>query len=154
MCMILNKVDNNYYILKFLNTNFDIYDKNEVEKFTKNIIKKILKNNNLNGYINFEVYLDKNYGMIINIYNKENNFIEDEIDVKITFNLEDSFLYLIDYFDIIENNLNNQNIYYHNNKFYLDLTKSISKKDYYRLLELSEIIYENTFSIKEQAIKL
>ncbi len=152
--MILNKVDNNYYILKFLNTNFDIYDKNEVEKFTKNIIKKILKNNNLNGYINFEVYLDKNYGMIINIYNKENNFIEDEIDVKITFNLEDSFLYLIDYFDIIENNLNNQNIYYHNNKFYLDLTKSISKKDYYRLLELSEIIYENTFSIKEQAIKL
>jgi len=152
--MILNKINNNNYILKITNNNLDIYDKDKVENLTKNIIKKILKNNKLSGFTYFEVYLDKNYGMIINIKVKETTYLNDEIDVKITFNLNSNFLYLIDYFDIIENNLANQNIYYYKDNFYLQIDNNISLKDYYNLLEMSDIIYEDTFKIINNAIKL
>ena len=38
--MIINKIDNNNYIIKIINTTLDIYNPNILEEITTKIIKK------------------------------------------------------------------------------------------------------------------
>ena len=152
--MIINKIDNSY-IIKLLDNKINVYDTNKLEEITTKIIKKINYNYKLNNYIHLEFYLNDNYGTIIKLkdYNKA-FIISDDKTVKITIHTESPFLYQIDYFDIDKNKLIKQNIYYYKNKFYLEINSNINKKDYLNLLELSEVIYEDTFDIIDKGIKI
>ena len=152
--MIINKIDNSY-IIKLLDNKINVYDTNQLEEITTKIIKKINYNYKLNNYIHLEFYLNDNYGTIIKLkdYNKA-FIISDDKTVKITIHTESPFLYQIDYFDIDKNKLIKQNIYYYKNKFYLEINSNINKKDYLNLLELSEVIYEDTFDIIDKGIKI
>ena len=60
----------------------------------------------------------------------------------------------MDYFDIIENKLSKENIYYYKNDFYLELKNQINKKTYLKIIELSDIIYEETYKIINEGIKI
>ena len=87
--MICNLIDKDYYIVKVYNDyiNFDIYDTSEVKDFIYKIYDKLLKKNKLTGIILFDIYIDTNYGMIIEIKKIEDLLFNDIIDVKIKFNL-------------------------------------------------------------------
>lgn len=150
--MIINKIDN-YYIIKLLNKQINIYNPLELEDITKMIIKKINKTNTLKNSIHLTFYLDNNYGTIIKLEDYQSRFaLNNDKTVKITIHTDSNFLYKLDYFSI--KNFLNQKIYYYKNKFYLKINECLDTKDYYKLLELSEIIYEDTESILDKAIKI
>lgn len=155
--MICNLIDKDYYIVKVYNDyiNFDIYDTSEVKDFIYKIYDKLLKKNKLTGIILFDIYIDTNYGMIIEIKKLEDLLFNDIIDVKIKFNLNISFLYEVDYFYILENNLINQNIYYYKDKFYIEIINTIDKNKFTYLLDNSNIVYNNEINnIINNGIKL
>lgn len=155
--MICNLIDKDYYIVKVYNDylNFDIYDTTEVKNFIYKIYNKLLKKKKLNGIIQFDIYIDTNYGMIIEIKKLEDLLFNDIIDIKIKFNLNISFLYEVDYFYILENNLTNQNIYYYKDKFYLEIINTMDKNKFINLLDNSNIIYNNYINnIINNGIKL
>jgi len=155
--MICNVIDKDNYILKVYNyyNGVDIYDLDNIEDFVKDIFNRSLKKYNLSGRILFNVYVDRFYGMIIEI-KKENNLIIDKlIDIKIKFNLNISFLYEVDYFYLIDNNIFNQNIYFYNDKFYLEIINDFNENEYIKLLDNSSIIYDEKINcIVNNGIKL
>lgn len=152
--MIINKIDN-YYIIKLPNMKVNIYDPDTLEEITKKIILKITQNYKLNNCIHLEFYLNDNYGTIIKLKDYRSPFIiNSDKTVKITINTQYPFLYQIDYFDIDKNKIPKENIYYYKNKFYLEPNTNIDKVDYLRLLELSELIYEDTYDIIDKGIKI
>ena len=66
-----------------------------------------------------------------------------------------SFLYEVDYFYILENNLINQNIYYYKDKFYIEIINTIDKNKFTCLLDNSNIVYNNEINnIINNGIKL
>ena len=155
--MICNLIDKDFYIFKIYNEyiNFDIYDTSEVKDFIYKIYDKLLKKNKLTGIILFDIYIDTNYGMIIEIKKIEDLLFNDIIYIKIKFNLNISFLYEVDYFYILENNLINQNIYYYKDKFYIEIINTIDKNKFTCLLDNSNIVYNNEINnIINNGIKL
>ena len=152
--MIINKIDNNY-IIKLPSIKIDIYNPESLEEITKKIITKINKNYKLNNNIHLDFYLNNQYGTIIKLTDYKSHLtINNNKTVKINIHTNTPFLYQIDYFDIKKNKLKNENIYYYKNKFYLELKENIEYKDYLKLIELSNIIYEETYDIIDKAIKI
>ena len=155
--MICNVIDKDFYIIKILNNwdDFNIYDHNEIKEFVQSLFDKILKKYKLCGNIIFNIFLDKLYGMIIEIKKESDLLIKNLVDIKIKFNLNVSFLYEIDYFYLIDNNVVNQNIYYYNDKFYLEIINDIKEEEYLKLLDNSLIIYNDKINdIIDYGIKL
>lgn len=152
--MIINRIDN-YYIIKLPSAKVNIYDPGVIEEITKKVILKINKNYKLDNCIYLEFFINDNYGTIIKLKDYKSPFIiNEDKTVKITINTEYPFLYQIDYFDIDKNKIPKENIYYYKNKFYLELSTNIDEVDYLKLLELSEVIYEDAFDIMEKGIKI
>lgn len=150
--MIINKLDN-CYIIKLLNKQINVYSPTELENITKKIIKKINTSNKIKNNIHLTFYLDNNYGTIIKLEDYKSSFtLNNDKTVKITIHTDSNFLYEVDYFNIKK--FSKQKIYYYKNKFYLKINESLNTKDYYKLLELSEVIYEDTESIIDKAIKI
>jgi len=155
--MICNLIDKDFFIIKVFNDiyNFDIYDHNEIKEFVNTLFKKLLNKYNIYGNVLINIYIDNVYGMIVEIKKEDNLFIKKFINIKIKFNLNISFLYDVDYFYLLDNNINNQNIYYYNNKFYLEIINDIDKDTYIKLLDNSLIIYnEEINNIINNGIKL
>ena len=154
--MLINKLDNtNKYLIKLLDNQIDIYNPLELEAITKKIIKKLTNKTKLNSLIMLEFYSNKEYGTLIILKNiKKHINTNNEIEVKIKVHIDTPFLYKLDYFTIKENNLDKENIYYYKNNFYLELKNTITKKEYLNLLEISEVVYENTFNIINKGIKI
>lgn len=147
-----------YYNIKLKKEDFNsinIFNHDDIEKFIKKILNKYLKKYNIYGLVIFNIYKDNKYGMIIDIENRKYSFLENNIEIKITFHLNNFFLYKLNYFDLFENiTIKNQNIYYYNDNYYLELNKWISNKNYLHLLEISEIIYKNVDEIINKGIKV
>lgn len=153
--MICKEVDKDFYILKIFNDDLNIYDHNEVKDFIEIVYEKMLKKYNLKGIIVFDIYIDTNYGMIVEVKNKKDVLFNDIIDVKIKFNINISFLYEVDYFYILDNNLINQNIYYYKDKFYIELVNEVDRNSFVDLLDNSDIIYNDEINnIINNGIKL
>lgn len=114
------------YLNKIYIPNLDLNNKEQIYKYTKNILYKLEKNYNLHlsGYYNINIYLDDNYGIIMEII-EENTYIdyfENTLDINIK-TYKDSFLYEV-------NNINDINdciTYIHNNHIYVKLKKTFSK---------------------------
>lgn len=151
--MIITKLFKDTYQIKMPNQIIDIYNQVKVKELTKEIIKKINKKNKLYGLTYLEIYQDINYGTIIQVKNDKNIYYKkDEIEVKIIIHTDTPLLYKIDYFDIKKDYKNK--IYYYKNNFYLELENKINKDKYLRLLEVSEVIYEDTHQIINNGLKI
>ena len=113
--MIIRKEDNLFVIKIFKNylNGVDIFDKESIISLFKDILTKLNKKYDLCGFFDISVYINDNYGMIMEIYNVRK--YEGEIDVKINFNIDCIFLYEIN--DIIDST---GSIYYYNDKYYSD----------------------------------
>lgn len=152
--MIINKTDDNNYIIKIINKKVDICNYNAIKELTSKIIKKIKSKNKLEKLILLEFYQIKEYGTIIILKSIKSPQINNETEVKITIHTNYPILYKIDYNLIKENNLSKNNIYYYKNKFYLEIKNTIPIKKYLYLLELSEITYKNTLNIINYGLKI
>ena len=71
-------------------SDFDIYNKEQVVKLFKDIFLNVKEKYKLSGLFDVDIYVNEDYGMIIEIYNL--CFYNDEIDVKIKFHLDSLFL--------------------------------------------------------------
>lgn len=139
MTIFLNK-----YYLK--NLNFDI--KSDLETYFKNLFLRLNKyyNINITGYYNIDVYIDENYGLIIKLIKEDvqyYDYFDNQIDMRISLKNK-KFLYGVnDLFDI--SNLADFEIYLYNGKYYIDLLENnISDIDMMKLIEFSDIVYDNT----------
>ena len=132
--------------------NINIYNEEEILNLLKEVIKKIINKRNISGNLYLDIYIDKYYGMIINAKIKE---LKDKvnIDIKLTFHINNIFLYKLDYFNKGYLPKNTYNIYYYKNNYYLELTQNISKRKYYKLLENS-FVTTDTADIISEGIKL
>ena len=144
--MNISKIGSDYLIKIYKDEikDINIYDIDDIYTLIKLIIKKIIKNNNISGDYQINIYINDIYGMIIEFNKiKENNYI----DLKIKINVNSIFLYESNY-----NYLNNykDTIYYYKNKYYL-----LPKDSNINLLEVSNIIYgKEVKEILSKGIKL
>lgn len=144
--MIINKLDNDYLIKIYKSSidNINIYDIDDIYTLVKSIIKKIIKNNNLSGNYQVNIYINDIYGMIIEFNKLEDNHY---IDIKINIYIDSIFLYESD-INYLDNY--NDNIYYYLNKYYL-----LPKNNNINLLEVDNIIYgEKVYDILNKGIKI
>ena len=141
-----------YYLIKVSSDNlkdFNIFDKNDIKELFQDIFKKMLKMYDLKGLVKVDIYVNNEYGIIMELrcmdsYFDSFDFIDtnylDEIDVKIRVHFNDLFLINID-----SNSLDEyEDVYYHKGKFY---TK-------YKVLSDSEVFYKNIDDIINNGIKI
>lgn len=151
--MIISKTNKNSYQIRLPSKIINIYNITEIQKITNKIVNKIKKEEELYGIAILEIYQDINYGTILEFKNIKENFLpKNEIEIKITIHTDNPFLYKLDYFDIIKDK--KDKIYYYENNFYLKPNNKIKKRKYLDLLEKSEIIYQNTYQIINEGIRI
>ena len=131
--MNISKFGNDYLIKIYKEEikDIDIYDIDDIYTLIKLIIKKIIKNNNISGNYQINIYTNDIYGMIIEFNKiKENSYI----DLKINITIDSIFLYKTNnnYLD------NNSTIYYYKNNYYI-----FPKDNNINLLEVEEVLYGN-----------
>ena len=140
--------------------NFTIYlirnnlENIEVKDYVKETVIKLkdkLKKY-ISGYYEAIVYINNNYGMIIELTKESDfDFFKDFIELDITIK-ENSTIYLKfkDYFSV----LNKGNIYYYNNYYYVDINK-LNKKELLYLTEFGELIYgTNLDNIRDKLFRI
>ena len=93
------------------------------------------------GYYEVEAFIDKNYGMVLEIIKEDNGLfnLKEEVDLRIIINKKAVFLFKVeDYFS-----LGNKDVkkYYFDNNFYYELKNEISTRNLAKLMENSELIY-------------
>ncbi len=153
--MIFKVLDNDYYLIKMPKTDIkNIYNKNKITELIKKIVKDILQKYKLKGLIYLDIYINGLYGIIVSVTNKDIVFFDNEVEVKMTFHINTTFLYLIDYFDLMKLNIKNQKIYYYKDNFYLEIVNKISNNKYLKLLEYSDIVYEDILEILNKGLKI
>ena len=84
--MNISKFGNDYLIKLYKEEikNIDIYDIDDIYTLIKLIIKKIIKNNNISGNYQINIYTNDIYGMIIEFNKiKENSYIDLKINITI-----------------------------------------------------------------------
>ena len=121
---------------------FSYKDENLEDEF-KNLLDKLNKvyNIDIKGSYKINLYKDKIYGAVLEII-KDSDYYDYFNAIDLTINIFDShFLYEIN--DYIYNL--NSDIYLYNNKIYVDIN---NKKDLYKVLEYSTIIYKENSIIK------
>lgn len=147
--MKLNIIDENNIIifLSKLYTKDSIkFDKENLEIYFKKIFKKLQNNFDIkiNGYYNINVYVNKDYGIVMEIFKEEldyYNYFDDDIEMQIKIYENSKFLYSFD--DIFEIKKGIGKIYKYNDKYYLELEKKLSKYEYAKILEFSSLIYND-----------
>lgn len=131
--MNISKSGNDYLIKIYKEEirDINIYNIDDIYALVKKIIKKIVKNNNISGNYQINIYANDIYGMIIKFNKiKENNYI----DLKINITIDSIFLYKTN-----SNYLNTNNtIYYYKNNYYI-----LPKNNNINLLEVEEVLYGN-----------
>ena len=132
--MIIRKVDN-LYIVKIMNNrlkDFDIFNQEKIKELFKDIIINIKKKYNLTGLLDINAYVNKYYGIIIEI--ESIYAYTDKIDMHIHFHLDSIFMNEINDFDIP----NKEEVYYYKNKFYSVYHKITDSNIIYRVDDILE----------------
>lgn len=130
--MLIRK-ENNIYIIKIPKEelkNFNIFNKEEISYLFQKIIKKIKNKYKLEGLLDINIYINNNYGMIIEInplYEYQNR-----IDMKIHFHIDSIFMYEINNSEL----LTLKDIYYYKKKYYSIYKNTVDSKIIYKTEEI------------------
>lgn len=138
--MIIQKVDDCFCIkiYKEYLEDFDFFDKTSIQDFFQRILIKILERYEVRGLLDVDVYVNDEFGLIIEM--KEISSYFDEIDMQIHFHMNCVFLTEIELEDIFSY----KDIYYYQKKFY----------GVYKHLTDSSILYKESDEIIEKGIKV
>lgn len=151
---IISKEENKYefFIPKksLVKINFD--NKDTLENYFQDFFLK-LKNNykfDVCGFYEIKIYIDNYYGVVISMIKEDIDYFDyfnANIDMKISKPQKINFLYKIDDLFLLDKKmLKKMIIYYYQNNYYLKI-KKISDKEFTKLLEFCEIIYDETIEI-------
>ena len=134
---------NNFHVDKVI-----FKEKEELEKYFLQLFNRLKKFYRiiLQGYYDIKVYIDKFYGIIIQMKRDSIDYCDyfgNQIDMRITIEDNDSFLYHIDdIFSIDSKILKKVNIIRYKNNFYVKIIKPLENMEFAKLLENSTIIYD------------
>ena len=133
--------------------NFD--NKSTLENYFQDFFLNLKDNYNFDvcGFYEIDIYIDNLYGAVISMKKEDIDYFDyfsTNIDMKISKPQKTEFLYKVkDIFFIDKKILKNTIMYYYKENYYLNLSK-LTNKELVKLLEFSEIIYDET---KEKIIK-
>jgi hypothetical protein len=132
------------YLNKYYAPQIDFLNIKLLEKFMRKIFL-IMKNDYnivVKGFYNIDIYLDKNYGAIIELEKDEiDDYFMDEIDSKIVVHKDNDFLYKIDDLSVLSNL--KYEIYTYHKEIFIKLKERLDNIKLGLLLEhVKEIVYE------------
>ena len=119
--------------------NYDINDKNSIEKYIKDLILKIRKIYKIKiaGYYTVKVYQNIKYGLIFDIKKEDElYFFPDLIDLKVSIEYNSKILLESDDYFIFNSN----KVYIKDNKYYVNI-KDLEETEINRLSEFCTIKY-------------
>ena len=131
------------FLNKSLIENIDLEDRENLEEYFRKIFLKLKKMYDIiiNGYFIIDVYIDNNYGMIMEL-NKEEleyfDYFDNQVDMRIIIHDDVKFLYEIE--DILlldKKELKKYNVYYYKNKYYLDPKGELTFMDIGHIVEFN-----------------
>lgn len=138
--MIIRKIED-YFLIRIYKESigeFNIFDKDDIKDCFQKILNKIQKKYNLRGLVEVDVYVNLDYGMIIEIHPICNYF--NDIDMRIHIHLDSVFLVNID----TNHLLDYDDVYYYKGKFY----------GTYPGVCDNEVFYKDTEDIINKGIKI
>lgn len=146
---IINQEDN---IIIYINKTYLNIKEDELEDKLVDIFYNLKEYYNipLNGYYDTYIYIDYNYGIIIDMKKEEIDFIDyydNQIDMRTTIK-KCEFLYKLEdnyYFDLFKNK--NIKIYLYKNNIYLKLNKKTNEKIIINILEHCSINYNEDIDL-------
>ena len=151
---IIRKDENtfDFYLQKqsFKNINFD--NKNTLENYFQDFFLKLKQNYKFDvcGFYAIDIYIDNTYGVVISMLKEDVDYYDyfnSNIDMQISKPKKTKFLYKVDdLFFIDKKILNKLEIYDYMGDYYLK-SNNISNKEIIKLIEFSEIIYDETEKI-------
>ena len=151
--------DNN--LIVFLNkknvSSIDFFDKHCMEKYFRDLFYKFNNDYNmdLKGSYNIEVFIDDNFGIILDISSDDVDYFEycsDVVDMNISISKYNKFMYKL--FNGIGDLIKKCDVYIYNDDIYV-IPNSLSYFEFGILLENSKIIYgEKCFKILKGAKKI
>ena len=118
--------------------NFDIYNKEHIISLFKDIFIKVKKKYDLSGIFDVDIYVNNDYGLIIEIDNVFYNDIDCDVNIKV--HLDSIFLIEISNYEILDYD----EVYYYKDKFY-GIYKNVCDRN---------IIYKNTDIIMSNGMKI
>lgn len=152
--LIKKRGKDNYLVTIFIEelNSINLKSEAECEKIIDQILEKIIKDGIRDGIIFIDTYVDGNYGLIMEITRKK-IWGDTNLSIRFNFFLDRAILYEGDYFlaEILPKN--SYKIYYHNQKFYIELVDLIEKNIYLKLLENASVIIDKE-NIKNEGIKV
>lgn len=158
---LIIKNSNDFVVLIYKDNinKIDFNDKNELERYFEELFFKIKKRYDLevSGFYKINIYIDEIYGVIITVCKDENEYFDyiNSVDMQISKPINISFLYKIKDLFLIDKNIYNKiHIYYYRNNYYIKIIEKIKYCDYIKLIELSDIVYENIDYILKNSKKL
>ena len=137
------------YLNKYYVADLELNDKQCVEEYFKKVFINLKNNYHLDiyGYYNIRVYANKQYGIIIDVFKLSNDYFKmpgNKVDMKIMIDSDNKFLYEITDYFLIESYKNCiKNIYYKDEKYYLELDDTVDDVFYLYLIEHSNIIFND-----------
>ena len=136
--MIITKNGDLYIIYIYKSHDIDIFNYDEISFLLKKVFNKLKTKYNLKGLCNVDIYLNDEYGMIMEIKNIDRDL--EYFDIKVCFHLDSLFLNEIAY----TYNNDYDEIYYYNDKYYTIYNKNID----------SNVIYKDVLTIINKGIKI
>ena len=147
MIIFLNKI--------YLNQ-IDFEDKEKLEIYFRKLLKTLKEfyKININGYYEINVYVDNNYGVILELKKEEIEYFsyyEDEVDMQLIVH-NTVFLYEIEDYFWIEKELKNKILLYkYNKKIYMVINHNVDDILLGKIIENSNLKYkDNQKIIKEK----
>ena len=140
-------VKNENDLVVFLNNkyieNIDFNDKNNLEKYFRSLFLK-LKNIyglNINGYYSINVYINKHFGVILEMFREPLECFDyfNSIDMQVNIIKDSEFLYQVNDF------WSKYKTYFYKNKLYLRISNEIDFIELGELLENSILIFHQHY---------
>lgn len=138
--MVVQKLENGFLVKVYKEyiDKFDFFDKDNIQELFQKILTKILEKYELKGLVDVDVYVNNEFGLIIE-FQEIHSYFED-IDLQIHFHIGSVFLFEIELNDIFSYS----DVYYYKGKFY---------GSYHGLID-SSIFYKGIDEIIEKGIKV
>lgn len=145
---VLNYNDKSVVIfLPTPNLLLETLSKEELEDYFRSLFLKLGNRYeiNQNGFYQITIYKDAFFGSILEIEEEEIpyfDYMDTQVEMSIHIKKDSFFMYEVaDILDLEEEIIKKSNLYFVQNKFYIELKSKIMEKNYMKLLEYGKIIY-------------